>query len=146
MPRPDVINKQSQVDQATHVDINLAADHAYLTIAQEWQLPSHEGVHKMRVCHRASELMVERLAERGHSAAVENRGGWTVDEHSYPVLDGAEGEEIIADPSWLQFVNSNMISKGTPKVLVGTRSQVIDTLRSHGVYDEATLALWREGK
>lgn len=120
--------------------LNQAAQHAYKIVGEERGIPSYE-VRRMPLCHRVAELMVEQLAATEPEARRETRGGWTVDEHSY--VDVRPNGDLIADGTWQQFVPVDTLPVEAPNMLIGTREQVIDALRSYGVA-EITLGLWKK--
>jgi hypothetical protein len=51
--------------------------------------------------------------------------------------------EIVIDPTWQQFLPKDKVSERMPKVLVGTRDEIISQAQRFGV-DEFTLKLWRK--
>lgn len=120
--------------------LNKAAQHAYKIVGEERGIPSSQ-VHRMPLCHRVAELMIEQLVTTEPGARRETRGGWTVDEHSY--VDVRPSGDLIADGTWQQFVPADTLPLDTPTILIGTREQVTDVLRSYGVA-EITLALWKK--
>lgn len=121
--------------------IDAAAQVAYTAVAQEKGLDPDE-VHRMRLCHAVSKLMVEGLVGLEPNARQDTRGGWTVDEHSYVDIRPGEEGDLIADPTWQQFFDKGKLPANSPRVLVGSRDSVIDRLRSHGL-DDLTLELWK---
>jgi hypothetical protein len=62
----------------------------------------------------------------------DSRNGWEVDEHRYPVIE-LEGTEYVADPTWKQFLPESVDASDLPDVLFGTRDQVVDYAKQHGV-------------
>lgn len=117
-----------------------AAQRAYDAASREIDANPDE-IHRMRICHIIAELMVKNLVELEPKARVETKGGWTVDLHSY--INVKPDSDLIADPTWQQFINKDVLSSDAPKVLVGSRGEIVNALRSHGV-DEVTLDLWRK--
>ena len=138
------LNKESAFlpTDIIHSDIQAAANDAYLTIAEQGgQNP--EEIHRLSVCYRAAVLMVASLVEKGYDAKHEIHESPTVVEHSYVALGMNHEDEIIADPTWQQFLTKDNIDENMPKVLIGTRSDVSGQARHFGV-DETTTQLWRE--
>jgi|JI10StandDraft_1071094.scaffolds.fasta_scaffold662233_1 hypothetical protein len=122
--------------------IDNAAQHAYEAVALEKGVDVDE-VHRMRVCHRISELMVGQLVEVIPDAHQVTRGGWTVDSHSYVGLSPDSGpDDIIADATWQQFIDAGNQHPDAPKVLIGQRADVIAALREHGVDDRTISDIW----
>lgn len=119
--------------------IESSAARAYATAAEEHNLPL-DDIHRARLCHEVAAVMVASLVESGVNATVETRGGWTVDSHSFGVILDADGTETIADPTWMQFLPVES-TPTTPRVLTGSREEVVGTLARHGV-DVTTQALW----
>lgn len=130
----------TSISPSTAEALNKAAQQAYGIVGVEKGVDPSK-VRKMRLCHRVAHLMVEGLVETEPDARMETRGGWTVDEHSY--VDVQPSGDLIADGTWQQFVPPDKLPADAPEVLIGTRNEVVQALRSHGV-DEITLALWKK--
>lgn len=117
--------------------VKSAAEYAYVTIQEEIPGYRDRDVHRQTVCHRAAELMLKYLVEAGvQDAERETRDlipCWT--DHSYVTLPDGR----IADPTWQQFVDSDRLTEDTPRVLIGSRDEVIATLIEYGVSEEEVL-------
>lgn len=131
----------STLDEATRIELLLASEHAYSFLTDRGY--SAEEVHRLGVCHQATTLIVESLLDNGYRAEHEIRSGSAVAEHSYATLDIGPDEDIVIDPTWQQFLPKGTSTEGMPKVLIGTRSSVIEQALRFGV-DEATTQLWQK--
>ena len=129
----------SLLDLATSADIVEASESAYAETAARWGFDSSE-VHAVGLCHDIAEAAAKVLVARGRNARREEHGAWTVTDHSYVVLALISGEELIIDHTWQQFVNEERRGNA-PRVLIGTRAEVVACAKSFGV-DELTLCLW----
>ncbi len=92
-----------------------------------------------RRCRQVTTSMLDALRDRGLDPEVNNRAGWTVDEHRYPILRIA-GIEVVTDPTWLQFVSPQR-RNGLPTVLIGDRGNAVEQARRSGI-DELEIQLW----
>jgi hypothetical protein len=115
-----------------------ATTHAYQATANKYNLDP-ATVHRMRACHAVSRFMVDHLVEvAGHEATSDNRGY-----HEYVELP-ATGR--IADATWQQHLPEGTSTDNLPKVLIGTRGDVVEQARAHGVRYESDLDTWRPRK
>ena len=114
--------------------IAAAADYGYSTVANRHNVDP-ATVHRLRVCHELSRLMVEHLVKvEGVPAVHDNRGY-----HGYVALPDTGH---IADGTWQQLLPEDRRSADLPKVLFGTRDEVIAQARSYGVPD-SDLTHWQ---
>jgi hypothetical protein len=60
--------------------------------------------------------------------------------HGYCVLQ--ENPDLIADPTWQQFLLPEQRKPNVPKMLVGQRSDVMLQARSYGISDPVVLSFW----
>ena len=120
-------------------EIMTAARRAYETLAREG-MPA-EAMHKLCVCYQASALITDSLVENGYTATHEIQNGSTVVEHSFVTVKTRNGEELLVDPTWQQFLPKDKITPELPRVLIGDRSEVIAKAREFGV-DEKALKIW----
>jgi hypothetical protein len=130
-----------------HPDIIWATEETYKEIELSVENPElRDAAHIRPVCHKASEIMIAALGIRGYKAHLfESESG---DGHAYGVLRSERGV-IVADPTWCQFFYYDMGMplnevQEMPKVLVGTRSEVVAFAKEAGLDDE-TLNHWRRG-
>ena len=86
-------------------------------------------------CHIVSPEAVNRIKTLGWAAVTDIRHIDGVIYHEYLRFPGSGigQNEIIADGAWAQFMPSLLLSGHEPKVLVGTRSHVMQTARNYGV-------------
>jgi hypothetical protein len=118
-----------------HSDILAAAETAYVEIAESNSYYKFEAVHRHPVCYLAAGIMVAELVAMGYSAVREAQAVGS-GEHSYGVVD-YETDKIIADPTWQQFISYNP-SLDLPRVLIGTRGQVIAKALGFGMHASHT--------
>ena len=64
------------------------------------------------------------------------------DQHSYLLRRTEEGEETVIDPTWQQFLAKDKLTDELPKVLIGSRQEVVEQARAAGVPD-AVLDYWK---
>lgn len=134
-------NNLSILDETVRASLVSASEYAYKSLAE--RAYNTEEIHRLGVCYQATALMVDSLLDNGYRVEHEIRSGWTVPEHSYVVLDTGLEDEIVIDPTWQQFLPKNKITLDMPKVLIGTRDDVIGQARYFGV-DELTTQLWQK--
>lgn len=140
-PNPNTAPAPSTAAEAMAADIGAAADFTYAATASERRV-SPEEAHKLAVCQTAAELMVGAMEDMGYQARVESRRVWSARQgHNYPVIDAGKGRknEVIADPTWQQFLLDP--PEDAPRVLVGTRREVIEQAKAYGV-DSRTAKVW----
>lgn len=125
-------------------DMNLAAhikaitEQGYHDLAQENNVDV-ETVHAQPYCRPMSTILMLGFFERGVDAQVNSRGG-RLDEHRYVTIGGdADTAEIVIDPTWQQFLAEEKRLDTLPKVLVGTRTEVIDFAVQSGVSEQDAL-------
>ena len=120
-------------------DINTATEQAYASLVESG-LPAGE-VHRLAVCTEIGIKTVGHLLTQGYDAKLEIRQAEWVGQHSFIALFTRDGEEILADPTWQQFLPIIKRHEGLPKVLVGSRSDIIAQAKDYGV-GEPALSLW----
>lgn len=113
--------------------VHVAADYAYAAAASRFDLDPNT-IHRTKVCHAISQCMIDHLVEGGVPATRDSRGY-----HSYVELTGTDK---IADGAWQQFLSHSDPSVDLPKVLFGTRDEVIAQAKAHGV-PESYLKHWQ---
>ncbi len=113
-------------------DITAAAGLAYDGIESRGVVRG--TAHRLSVCSEASSLMVKHLVSWGHHARQEFVVVDEVGPHSYGVVVDGD-EELIADLTWQQLLpkNGTEEERNLPRVLIGSRGQVMRTARSYGV-------------
>ena len=122
-------------------NIQTAANAAFDKLASDTFTP-HE-IHKLSVCSQVSSLMINPLIENGHLARREIAMAEGVGVHSYVVIDN-DGEEILADATWQQFLRPGTATDDIPKVLVGDRGEIMRQARDYGVSNDV-LKIWEFG-
>lgn len=126
------------LDPAVHEHVTEAAERGYQALSTERDIPK-ETVHAEPVCRDMTTLMVLSLFEAGESPRVDSRGG-RLDEHRYVII-GDGPDEYVADPTWQQFLPLERRSSGLPKVLIGTRKEVMTFAAEAGV-DPTDVQVW----
>lgn len=125
-----------------------AAEVAYGRIAEAQKIPLPE-VHRHEVCSAASSIMfnhelmrqdpnltsVDRLIFEGDEIGI----AW---QHTYLLQRSEDGNDVIIDPTWQQFLPGDKVTDDLPKVLFGTREEVIEQARKAGV-PELALDYWK---
>lgn len=121
---------QESVSDALVDDIFEAAEESYADIVDLRPYYDLEEVHRCAVCHQSARLMMEKLVKKGYPTV---RQIATIDggEHSFVVIYDQD-LEIVADSTWQQFT-SYKSGRYLPKVLIGTRKNVISQARKYGV-------------
>lgn len=119
-----------------HRDLQYSAQKAYRQLAENG-LPLAR-VHTMPVCYDVVDLMIGQLATLGHDAEHEVRPT-TTGQHSYVRLPSRVTHDVIADPTWQQFLPRKHVD--APKLLIGSRGKLITQARSFGV-PVRMLTLW----
>lgn len=114
--------------------------HAYHALAEA--SPKTSGIHRLPVCYRASSLIVSRLLEDNYMARHEITTTEGIGEHSYAVLNPDAPDELLVDATWQQFLPASQANENTPKVLVGSRRDIIKQARDYGV-GESALNVWK---
>lgn len=129
--------------------IDEAADRAYQDTAEALNIAEAE-IHRHQVCVTVSRAMLkESLMEQNPSMKQVLRVSEAMGDigvardHSYLLNIGEDGNETIIDPTWQQFLKPNQISDSLPKVLIGSREEVIEEARVAGVPEKA-LEYWKE--
>lgn len=129
--------------------INQAANEAYQSTAEALDIAEKE-IHKHQVCITISRAMLkESLIEQNPSMSQVLRVSEAMGDigvardHSYLLNTSEDGNETIIDPTWQQFLKPNQISDSLPKVLIGSREEVIEKARVAGVPEKA-LEYWKE--
>lgn len=117
-----------------------AGERAYAALTREGY-PEAE-VHRMSLCYDAAALMVGALTDAGYKASHDIYANPIAGEHSTVSVQDPYKGEVIADPTWQQFLPSTIDGSNMPKVLVGPRSAVTAQARIFGVRPEA-LGFWQ---
>jgi len=93
-----------------------------------------------RQCRMISGYMLDYLrgADPKTPFEVETRYGWEVDEHRYIK---SSISDVIADPTWKQFIPESMRGNALPDILIGDRDYIAHFAGSFGV-SEANQLLW----
>lgn len=136
-----IANQDFLADETLRNNVLSASENAYKALAEKTY--GADEIHRLGVCYEITALMVASLLDNGYLVEHEIRSGWTVPEHSYVALDTGQGGEIIADPTWQQFLPKSKATADMPKVLMGTRDDVMGQARHFGV-DEPTTKLWQK--
>lgn len=86
-------------------------------------------------CGTVTPKAIKNLAKAGFYAVAEVREGWSCLYHTYVRFPGLGNpdQEIIADGTWGQFIPSELVYLGEPKVLLGNRNGVITAALKYGV-------------
>ncbi len=139
-------------------DIEHAAAVAYQAVAERngYEL---DDVHHQPECMMVAKLMVSDLLEKGRDAVVDiavtskrpilGRDGKRFYppltrrrlQHEYPVIRD-DGQEVIADATWQQFLDPLQRTADKPSVLVGSRQEVIEQAKNYGITSQHVLNLW----
>ncbi|MBI2589300.1 hypothetical protein HYW35_03835 [Candidatus Saccharibacteria bacterium] len=126
-----MIDILTAMETELYKDIIEASEVAYTSIVERNSYYTKENVHRGPVCHMAASILLKHLRSIGYPAFQEKRtvnsGG-----HSYVVVDN-QVVEILGDPTWQQFVSYNP-RVVRPRVLVGTRDQVIEQALGFGMH------------
>lgn len=129
-------------------NINQAAEEAYAAIAEasDGQIP-HEEVHRAEVCLTVSDLMLKSILKAGATQEdinqVERVNPQLKAGHHLYLVRKLDGQEEIIDPTWQQFLDKGRYNDQLPKILRGSRQQVLEEARKAGIEDAAVLDLWR---
>jgi hypothetical protein len=128
----------AQLDPMIQEALSIGLDTTYKEVGEGYGLDPDQGfdpetVHEQRLCRMLTVSLMLELEDRGvKSVRPDSRRGWNVDEHRYLVLD-IDGEEIIVDPSWQQFLPQELRTEDLPRALVGTREEVMEQAFNAGV-------------
>lgn len=114
-------------------DVEDAVQEAYVVLAQQGYDP--EQIYRLPVCDRATEALVASLVSKGYLAHEELKISSEVGAHRYAVLPGFSNE-IIIDLTWGQLLPTEVRSADLPKILSGSRKDVMVTARALGVASE----------
>ena len=126
-------------------DVSLAADVAFETIATMGI--DRDEAFRLPVCFKASDLMLRSLVDSGYDARQEVVIKEGLGQHWYVVLnvilDSGEDDEVIVDPTWQQLLPKDVpqTERDLPRVLIGTRREIMKEARSYGVTD-ALVSVW----
>ena len=126
-----VESSQKTEFEVAHAAIVVAAEKAYGVVAGR-EGRSSDGIHHEGTCHKVTKEMLRPLRDAGYEVSRKSYDYADLADHSYLVLN-ISGEEIVIDPTWQQFLPESKISSKLPKVLVGTREQVIAQADHYGV-------------
>ncbi|HSX44056.1 MAG TPA: hypothetical protein VLE69_02045 [Candidatus Saccharimonadales bacterium] len=141
-PFIDLYTEDYVVSADMQASITKATEFAYAKIADSHVSPS--DVRFMQVCYDATNFMVQSLVADGYNARHETHTDKeSFGNQNYPVIETPEGVEVVADPTWQLYVPKENRTSDLPHVLVGTRDQVIQFARTHGV-DDNKLKLWEK--
>lgn len=122
------------------LDTLSAVNRAYHAISETGFMA--DNVHRLPVCYQASALIVTSLLENNYRAQHEITTTEGVGEHSYVVVNPSEVDELVIDATWQQFLPDDKVNEDTPKVLVGSRDDIIKRARAYGVIEPA-LDVWK---
>jgi hypothetical protein len=119
---------------ATREDLISASETAYDTLADRLGY-DREEIHRISVCFDASAIMVNSLVDTNarHETYVSPELG----EHSLVATTQSNGQDIIGDSTWQQFLKPGVDPTTIPKTLVGTRSEVASRAIAYGAKPEA---------
>jgi hypothetical protein len=125
-------------------DISRCVREAQQEVGTQLHLPSEE-VFLTENCHAVSPLAVDKLLALGWAATLDTRHTPGLIIHEYVRFpDGDRDDEIIADGTWGQFVESKNVFDGTPTALIGTRLDVINMAIRLGISKSSpAIGCWR---
>ncbi|MGH7195043.1 MAG: hypothetical protein ACREJM_16135, partial [Candidatus Saccharimonadales bacterium] len=129
---PAELSQTEYLSQPTQADILDASEETYARLAAVYKRDI--GVaHRDGLCDPASRFMVRFLGEKGHQAARVPRSMPVL--HFYVDLASEvdEGERVLVDPTWQQFLDEAAVDPQMPKVLMGVRDEIVAAARGHGV-------------
>lgn len=116
-----------------------ASEQAYQSLVEQGY--PEEDVHRISVCYDAAALMAQQMTEIGYVAEHELRVSSELGEHSFVRVGvPGSGKEVIADPTWMQFLRSNS-GHHAPRSLIGTRGEVAHLAQTAGV-NPAAVDYW----
>ena len=94
-----------------------------------------EAMYMQPYCHNVSPESLKRIKALGWAAATDARHIDGVIYHEYLRFPGSGigQNEIIADGTWAQFLPDGVVNGYEPKVLFGTRAQVMETARRYEI-------------
>ena len=112
------------LDLQTSDWLSTAIEQGYQDLSELYGYP-FEIVHRMPVCRKMAAMTVYRLLfdHDFDAATTDERPAWRVDGHGYLVFPQND-IEIIADPTWQQFLGAADLDPNLPKALVGPRDEV----------------------
>ena len=116
--------------------IHVSAARGYEIIAREQGEPA-EVAHTKPWCRGMTTTMVLALFEIGETPQVNARGG-RLDEHRYVTI-GDDDLQIVIDPTWQQFLPPDRLTPELPKILIGTRPEVMRFAQEAGVLSDDAL-------
>lgn len=119
---------------ASRDDLIGASEIAYDTLADRLGYDRDE-IHRMSVCFNASAIMVGSLVET--NATHETYVSPELGEHSFVASAQVNGQDLIGDSTWQQFLKPGVDHTAMPKTLVGTRSEVASRAIAYGAKPEA---------
>jgi len=104
-------------------------------------------IHYRRICTEASNGLVTAItglisAEVDEAHLTEYTGEGDQWERPHRYIMSVEDSDIIADPTWQQFLAPKQRNPELPRIITGRRAAVIDRIRACGVSREAVLQLW----
>ncbi len=125
------LRQTKHLGELTQADILDAADMTYASLVADYGA-SPENVHCIGLCVPATKLMVGYLGAMGHRAMRVSAPRRIY--HHYVSLEAEEGtEKVFADATWQQFLDAGLIRPELPKVLIGTRDELVEAARGFGV-------------
>ncbi len=134
-----VLQQSAYLDKQTHAAIIDGSEQVYTNLAAMFR-PSREVIHRVGLCVVASDLLREKLQEKGIKTVQARATGWIY--HVYLALNSEVSDErILIDPTWQQFLDKELITPDTPKVLIGRIDEVTARARHHG-FDEVSLGIY----
>jgi len=116
--------------------IESSAAAGYAELAQE-RGERVEDMPRAPICRPMTTILVLSLSDRGEKPRVDARGG-RLDEHRYVLIGDAEDETVV-DATWQQFLPPEVQSNELPKVLAGSRQDVMNFAIGAGVSPDDAL-------
>lgn len=128
----------------TDANIDAVAERTYQMIAKVFGVP-YETAHRQTLCVTASDFMLRALLRDGDSTVDQverDVAGLDTGHHDY-LVSTAEGSERIIDSTWQQFLPAEASAPHLPRVLIGSREEVIAQAQVAGINDPQVLDVWR---
>lgn len=135
----NVFGTTRRANKLFEVDINTAAEESYLKIHTDCPDYPLDKIHRRGFCRQTTAYMLPKLFGIGYPVLLEQSktDSWL---HYFLTIYGYLGLEKVADPTWQQFRSPLPMGDGVikhpetlPKVLIGTREEVIAQAIAGGV-------------